>query len=110
MPPICKKTNQLKRCVPLSIPKPTITPEPAIVSAFMNPLKGGLTKVNQGKKKDEPEIPPMKEGKPPPLPAERLIKRLFDKNISKKEAPSNRRAKVIEEVILESLMDCLKMT
>ena len=112
MPSICRKTNSLKQCVPVSIPKATITPHPAIVSAYMNPLKGGLTKVHQGKKQDQSAAPQseIKDGKPPPLPAERLIKRLFDKSINHKEQSSNRRAKVIEETILETLMDCLKKT
>ncbi len=53
MPSICKKTHHLKQCVPAVIPKATITPEPATVSAYMNPLKGGLTKINNNNKKKE---------------------------------------------------------
>ena len=108
MPSICKKTHHLKQCVPVVIPKATITPEPATVSAYMNPLKGGLTKINNNnKKKEEPPPPPIKEGKPPPLPGERLIKRLFDKSNNKKPDSKidDHKAKIIQNVIIDSFLD-----
>ena len=105
MPSICQKTNQLKRCVPMTIPKATIAPEPSTITAYMNPIKGELSKVPalHSKKKEEPPAPAAKADKPHPLPAERLIKRLFHKNINKKESSAHK-AKVIEDVIVDSFL------